>query len=461
MPSSQAQKLVALIVRAVDDIEADTGSQIPGAVTADLNSPIIAPEDDLEATPKRGKALRVLQAATHQLLATLLPAGLQIVQTHFSALQTAALDVVVKAKIADIIHAVDPGSSKGGVHINLLSEKAEMESTQLSQILRFLAIRNIFCELTENHWANNRLSFPLRSDSKNSLINLLGHIRDDIALPALAELPKTVMKRKDDVLPSEDDSQTAWASYHKWKGNFFDFLGNSEGGWQAERFGKAMIEASNARGITDSPYEMFDWKSLPLKGTLIDLGGGIGAASYALAGFLPEWKIIVQDRPEVVKLGNMHYQSIGSTARMEFEEHDFFRPQPVHRVQAADAYFLRHILHDWPESECLKILTLLRQAAKPSTYLLICETKLEPTVSEKGSILFANDGMATSVSHNLDLTMMLLFKSKERSTKEYAELFEKSGWKLDSAIPLINMADKYIFKGVPDSDWKPHCLTQH
>ncbi|MBW0492604.1 hypothetical protein O181_032319 [Austropuccinia psidii MF-1] len=454
MPNSQAQKLVALIAQAVNDVEADTASQLSGKVTSDLNQPIVAPEDDLEANPTRVKALRTLQAATHQLLATLLPAGFQILQTHFSVLQTATLDVVIKTKIADLIHAIDPNSSNGGVHVNVLAEKAGMDPTQLSQILRFLAIRNIFCELTENHWANNRLSFPLRSESKNSVINFLGHARDDIALPGLVELPKRVLKKVDSVAPGDDDYETPWQAYHKWKGDVFEFWRSTEGGWQAERFGKAMIEGSSALGLGDAHYKGFPWKNLPPNGTLIDVGGGIGAASYGLAGYLPDWKIVIQDRPEVIKHGKAHYQKLGSTANIEFEQHDFFAPQPEHRIQAADVYFLRHVLHDWPELECLKILMLLRQAAKPSTRLLICETKLEPPVTEKGSVIFANEGMATAVSHNVDLTMMLVVKAKERSTKEYAELFEKSGWKLENVVPLMNMVDKYIFQGAPNPEWK-------
>ncbi|MBW0493402.1 hypothetical protein O181_033117 [Austropuccinia psidii MF-1] len=447
MPSSQAQKLVALIAQAVDDIEADTASQIPGGATTDLNLPIIAPEDDLEANPKRLKAIENLQAATHQLLATLLPAGFQICQLHFAALQTVALDVVIKGKIADHINAIDPNSSKGGAHINVLAEKAEIESSKLSQILRFLAIRNVFCELTENHWANNRMSFPLRSDSKNSLVNLLGHARDDIALPALVELPNILFK-------NEDSYRSAWAKYHKCKTDIFDHLKNSEGGWKAVRLGKAMIESSNALATGQSHYKGFDWKTLPPKGTLIDVGGGTGVASYGLAGYLPQWKIVVQDRPEVVQFGIDHYQKLGSQANIEFEVHDFFKPQPSHRIQTSDAYFLRNILDIWPEQEGLKILTLLRKAAKPSTVLLLCETKIDPPLVEKGSVLLANGGMATSISHYFDVTMMLVCNSRERSLREYKELLEKSGWKFENLVQLTTISQKYIFKAVPNSDWK-------
>lgn len=76
MPVSAAQQLVDLIAQAVKDIEADVATHIPGGTITEVNSPIVAPEDTAIATPKRRAALRNLQAATHQLLATMMPAGL-------------------------------------------------------------------------------------------------------------------------------------------------------------------------------------------------------------------------------------------------------------------------------------------------------------------------------------------------------------------------------------------------
>ncbi|MBW0568369.1 hypothetical protein O181_108084 [Austropuccinia psidii MF-1] len=359
------------------------------------------------------------------------------------------LDIVVEAKIADLLYSLDPDSSRGGVHINVLSDKTGIDSDKLSHILRFLAVRNVFCEISENHWANNRLSFPLRSDSTNSVLNYLGHSRDNIAVPALLELPKLLLEKKDKVGADEDYRKSAWARHYRDKGDFFEHLFDPKGGWEAERFGKAMLEVTKATATGPSQYKAFDWKSLPPKGTLIDVGGGIGIVSYALAAYLPQWKMVVQDRPVMVQHGKENYEKRGSTVDIEFEAHDFFEPQPAHRIQAADVYFLRHILHDWPAQECIKILTLLRQAAKPSTFLLICETRLDPPVADKDSVILANGGMAASTPHNLDLTMMITSNAKERSTKEYAELFERSGWQLESTVPLMTMVDKYIFKAVP------------
>lgn len=47
---------------------------------------------------------------------------------------------------------------------------------------------------------------------------------------------------------------------------------------------------------------------------------------------------------------------------------DFFKEQPV---TDAAVFFLRAILHDWPDDECIQILKVLRAAATPNTRLLI------------------------------------------------------------------------------------------
>ncbi|EFP75151.1 hypothetical protein PGT21_028166 [Puccinia graminis f. sp. tritici] len=454
MSVSEAQQLAEMILQAVKDIEADTAAQIPGGKTTNINLPTVAAEDNLEATPQRRTALRTLKAATHQLLATLMPVGLHVQELHYSFHQTAALDTVVRARIADLIHSIDPDSSKGGVHVAVLAENAGMDPRKLSHILRFLALRNVFCELKPGYWANNRCSFPLRTDSPNTIWNALGHLREEIALPALVELPEVLLDKEGGRALSWDHKKSAFQKYYEPGCDFFDFLAKSKDGYRAERFGKTMIELSRSCGTGDAHYKGYDWKKLGANGTLIDVGGGIGGPAYAIANYLPGWKIVVQDRAEVAKSGKENYQKIGSTANLEFEEVDFLKAQPAHRVQGADAYFLRHILHDWPAKACVEILTHLRRAAKPTTRLLIAETGVEPPLIDQQSPILSNGGMAASLSHTYCLSMMTVFNAEERSKQDFDDIFKSAGWKLDSVSNLTTILDRFIYEGVPDPSWE-------
>ena len=54
-----------------------------------------------------------------------------------------------------------------------------------------------------------------------------------------------------------------------------------------------------------------DWKSLPADSLVVDVGGGIGTASLALAKEFPDLKFVVQDRQPVIEAGvEVHTSSL-------------------------------------------------------------------------------------------------------------------------------------------------------
>lgn len=52
---------------------------------------------------------------------------------------------------------------------------------------------------------------------------------------------------------------------------------------------------------------------------------------------------------------------------------DLFSEQPV---KNASVFFMRFVLHDWPDENCIDILKNLRAAAQPTTRLLILDLLL-------------------------------------------------------------------------------------
>ena len=47
----------------------------------------------------------------------------------------------------------------------------------------------------------------------------------------------------------------------------------------------------------------YDWKSLPANSLIVDVGGGVGTSSLAIAQEFPDLKFVVQDRQPVVEAG--------------------------------------------------------------------------------------------------------------------------------------------------------------
>jgi hypothetical protein len=94
---------------------------------------------------------------------------------------------------------------------------------------------------------------------------------------------------------------------------------------------------------------------------LIDIGGGTDQMLQDFQANVPGYKgrLILQELPEVVAAA----QGLGvDNDGIELQTHDFFTPQPV---KGARAYFMRSVLHDWPDEQCRVILRHLKDAMEP------------------------------------------------------------------------------------------------
>lgn len=92
------------------------------------------------------------------------------------------------------------------------------------------------------------------------------------------------------------------------------------------------------------------------------------------------------------------------------------------------SFFLRHILHDWPDDQAAAILRTLRAAvpqngARGSVTLLIQDAVMD-------------ERRPGTLHTTLDLQMLVICGSKERTLAEWEALLEASGWRLAKLWPL-------------------------
>jgi len=161
---------------------------------------------------------------------------------------------------------------------------------------------------------------------------------------------------------------------------------------------------------------------------LIDVGGSGG---HDLIGFhkahpsMPG-RLILQDLPTSI-------QSLDSAALaqqgIEPMGHDFFTPQPVH---GAKAYYLKMCLHDWPNPQCIQILSQLKPALKPGYSRILLDDIVIP--EEK----------AGWFETSLDLLMMQVHSAQERREREWMDLVDGVGglrvrriWDLEGAVDKV------------------------
>lgn len=154
----------------------------------------------------------------------------------------------------------------------------------------------------------------------------------------------------------------------------------------------------------------------------IDVGGNLGHRTREFRAKFPglPGKLFVQDTLSVVA-------TIPAQPGIESMSHDFFQEQPV---KGAKFYYMRHILHDWIDDDCVLILRRLKDAMAVNPVVLIDE-------------IVVPDMHAHHLTSALDLATMSIFESRERTVSEFREIAEKAGLELISAAtykPTMRMS---------------------
>jgi len=111
-------------------------------------------------------------------------------------------------------------------------------------------------------------------------------------------------------------------------------------------------------------------------------------------------------------------EAAGLAERCQVVGGNFFEAVPT----GADAYLMRHIIHDWDDDKAAKILQNVHRAMSKEGRLLVVE----------GVIPSGNEPCFGKL---LDLTMLVIPGGKERTEAEYRKLFEAGGFQLTRIVP--------------------------
>lgn len=142
---------------------------------------------------------------------------------------------------------------------------------------------------------------------------------------------------------------------------------------------------------------------------LVDVGGSIGSQSVAFKQRLPDipGRVILQDLEG----------PIGAAIPCEGVEKsvvDFWQPQ---QIKNARIYYMRSILHDFPDAKVVELLKITIAAAGPDSVIAIDEMVL-PDVGA--------NWRATA----MDINMMCSLAALERTESEWHALLDKAGLKV-------------------------------
>ena len=192
--------------------------------------------------------------------------------------------------------------------------------------------------------------------------------------------------------------------------HMFDYLATKPKLQQA--FNTTMTMSLRRRGAPWYTYfpvtEKFGNTS-PAETLLVDVGGGQGDDLLAFRKAHPELpgRLILQDL--LVVLSPTIAATLASS-NIEAIPHNFFHPQPI---KNAKCYYLRTVLHDWPDAQALHILRHIHDVLGEGVLLIE-----ENVVPEQGFEL---------ASAAADFVMMVCFASMERRLGQWVDLLNKAG----------------------------------
>ncbi|KAG9218403.1 hypothetical protein CCMSSC00406_0007996 [Pleurotus cornucopiae] len=371
-------------------------------------------------------AIKTIEAACAQLSASVASPGHVVTNKAYNFVEPVCMRVALNARISD--HLLDKPK---GLHTDELGRLSDQDPWKLGRILRTLATNHIYTEVVPNVFANNRLSMKLLSTDPVS--SLAGHMSDEVmkagvVMGDVLEDPTTCKSyRMEDCAFQRAHSVSVF--------NYYDGPARAHA---FERFGQAMVGWAQVTGRAMLP-KIYPWDSLPTNATVVDVGGGNGHATLDLLKAFPALKIIVQDTRASAIQGRAYwekeYPSALQEQKVDFIGFDFLTETPV---TGGTVYYLRHVLHDWPDDDCVKILTNVRKSVGPQSKLLINE--FVPQYIVRGGLasntqapkpLLPNYGVANKRLYQQDMNMMISFNSKERTLDEFIKLGEASGFRFE------------------------------
>jgi hypothetical protein len=323
----------------------------------------------------------------------------------FGLFHSAALRAVAVHRIADYL-------ADGPLAADEIARHRGIDGACLRRVLRLLASRGIFREDERGAFGLTPPAELLRTGVPGSQLDLVLMLTDELFRQPAAGLDEVVRSGE----PSFEQVFGA---------PFFAYL--DEHPDARELFDRGMASFS---GTDDAAIaRIYDF---PGSGTVVDVGAGRGGLLRSVLLSHPSLSGVLFDQEQVA---GEHDLGIAALAgRWRIETGDFFTAVPG----GGDLYVLKHILHDWNDEDCLRILTACRRAMTPGTLMLVIDTILPP----------GNDPHPAKTT---DLIMMAILKGKERTREEFGMLLARAGFRVTRILPMPSFASivEAIADGTP------------
>ena len=300
-----------------------------------------------------------------------------------------ALHVVATLGVADLLRE-GPRSS------NDLAKAVQADQDALYRLLRALAAVGVFHEDTDRVFSLTDLGACLRSDAPHPVGPWAAFIGRPYYWQVWSHLTHSVKTGEFAFPVVHGVSNWKYREGHPEESAIFD---------------AAMTAIT--RGTTEAVIAAYDFSPFA---RIVDVGGGQGLLLGSVLAAYPHLHGVLFDQPHVVSHADKLLKGTGVGDRCEISGGDFFKSAP-----AGDLHILKSVLHDWADEQALAIMRSCRAAVTSGGRVLVIDRIIgEPNLAPSEKFL--------------DLNMLVAAGGRERTHKEFVNLFAAAGYELTRVL---------------------------
>lgn len=314
-------------------------------------------------------------------------AGTHLFEETLGYVYAAALRAAAVVGVAD--HLAD-----GPKTVVELADATNTKAHNLLRVLRVLAMRGVFREDDHGRFELTTEADLLRQDAPGSLRSAVLTFTDKAFWAAHGELAESLYSGE--------------PSFDKVFGTtFFDYFRDVE---SPETFYSGMQSKSDSENAAIIRNYEF-----PAGATVVDVGGGYGGLLLEALRLDPSLRGVLLDLGEHV-VADHRLGELGDDDRWRLVAGDFFEECPP-----GDVYLLKHIIHDWNDEQCVRILRNCRKAMSPGGRILVLDAVIPAKNTPHTGKLF-------------DIMVMSILPGQERTEEEFRQLLDKADLELTRVI---------------------------
>jgi hypothetical protein len=312
-----------------------------------------------------------------------------------------AIRVAATLKLADLVE-------KGVNSITKLADETGTDPNALARLVRFLARRGIFKEVTPGYVVLTELSRPLLDPH-------IAHCREWLDLRgAIGRAELAFTELLDCVYSGSPGYDTRFGC------GFWEDLAREESLSKSFDHVMSMQLVQEVAAIVKA----IDWQGVQ---DVVDVGGGDGTLLQAVLGANPNVRGILVDLPRPIESARHKFTLAGLKDRVDLIPQSFFDPLP----SGADVYLLCGVLSDWRDEDAIVILWRCVEAIGAKGRIFVVDGVV-------GEGEYA--GMTWAEVPEIDLRMLVHFGSRERDSRDIEELAAKVGLTMRSTTSARHLS---------------------